>query len=117
MLATCIVTFVSIGIFSLRVGVKMACLSLLAQSACCRKLLFDFIKTLLFDTASPLAGFLAFLRTLAQHPWKERPLVVDPDGAMDIVTCQSAAALFLRVLPPPPGPFSSTHQKRDTRLI
>ena len=47
--------------------------------------------------ASPLAGFIAFVRTLAEHRWRERPLIVDPDGTMDPATCQSAVASFLRV--------------------
>lgn len=32
--------------------------------------------------ATRLAGFLRFLRTLAGHPWREQPLVVDPMGEL-----------------------------------
>ena len=32
--------------------------------------------------ATRLAGFLRFLRLLGDHPWRERPLVVDPAAAL-----------------------------------
>jgi len=32
--------------------------------------------------ATRLAGFLRFLRLLGDHPWRERPLVVDPAVAL-----------------------------------
>ncbi len=31
---------------------------------------------------SPLAGFVRFLHLLSQHPWKDRPLVVDPEAEL-----------------------------------
>jgi len=31
---------------------------------------------------SPLAGFVRFLQLLSQHPWKDRPLVVDPEAEL-----------------------------------
>jgi hypothetical protein len=31
---------------------------------------------------SPLAGFIRFLHLLSQHPWKDRPLVVDPEAEL-----------------------------------
>jgi len=31
---------------------------------------------------SPLAGFVRFLQLLSQHPWKDRPLMVDPEAEL-----------------------------------
>jgi hypothetical protein len=31
---------------------------------------------------SPLAGFVRFLHLLRQHPWKDRPLIVDPSAEL-----------------------------------
>ena len=34
------------------------------------------------DTGSPLAGFARFLHLLSTHPWRERPLIVDPTSQL-----------------------------------
>ena len=46
---------------------------------------------------SPLAGLLSFLRLLAGHPWTQRPLVVDPEGEMDIAQRQACVSSFQKV--------------------
>ena len=37
---------------------------------------------MLFPSGSPVAGFARFLHLLSHHPWKDRPLVVDPSAEL-----------------------------------
>ena len=46
---------------------------------------------------SRLAGLLGFLRVLAEHPWRERPLIVDPDGSLSDEQRASAEAAHSKV--------------------
>ena len=36
----------------------------------------------LATVGSPIAGFARFLHLLSQHPWRDRPLVVDPSAEL-----------------------------------
>ena len=49
--------------------------------------------------ATRLAGFLRFLRTLAGHPWREQPLMVDPLGALDAHARRAAAEAHAQAPP------------------
>jgi len=44
--------------------------------------------------ATRAAGFLRFLRLLGEHPWRERPLVVDPGAALGPRALRDMEAAF-----------------------